>query len=221
MFGIFYMFYNTLFGTAAKISTKYNNVKNKQEAEKRGYIIYHDHDNQLRLVSNDKQVYITTKNNHKVITDLYNGKVYKDITEENERRKIKNAQLNNETVIVDYKIWKNVNNYNDKHWYKCHILPCYKDIQTGNLYIDVRINGINFYMDVESGYIVRPKDNEDISKIKNNISVQTIIKVFNERQNLIKNSEDFHKFWWADSHFYLRNYYIEITKDNKIIERYR
>ena len=222
MFGIFYMLYCGVVGIVGKTRDVIEDGSKKDKAVRMNDFTYYDSHNQLRMVSNDRQVYITTdNNNHKVVKDLFNGTVYKDITKERERWRIGEAKSSGNTVITDYHIWKNVKNYTSKHWYQCHALPCYKDIETGKLYKDVRINGIRFYMDVESGYIVRPLDGEDLSNVMNRVSIPAIIKIFNNRQDKIKQDDKIKQSWWAESYYYLNDYYVEVTNDGNIIERNR
>lgn len=215
MFGIFYMFYNIVFGAASRIDESINNDRLRSKAKLINDDTYYDYKNQLRLTENNRQVYVTTRNNHKMLVDLLNGKIYKDITKENENKKIKEIKNSGGSVICDRKIWKN-ENYLNKLWYKCDMIPYYKDINTGSLYTKILINNIWFYMDVDTGKIVRPADGEDLSNKKFNVSIKDIIRIFNNRQEKIKEDERFpEQWWWVKSEFYLNNKIINI-KNNKI-----
>ena len=215
MFGVLYAAFNLLFGAAARIDEDIDNNRRKNKAKNENKLIYSDHNNQDRLIENDRLVYKTTKGTDKVLVDLYSGKIYYNYTKENENIKISEAKSNNKTVIRNVYFYRNIHDYRNKIWYKCNILPEYKDINTGLLYVVLKINGIDFYMDVDSGHIMRPTDEEDLNNKKNNISIKNIIDVFNKSQDLLKQDIKFSQIWWVKSEFYLDGY-KKITIDENL-----
>lgn len=218
MFGIFYMLFNAIFGTAAKIDEDIDNYNRRTKAIKNKDETYYDHNNQLRYTNNDRLVSIKTINHDRVIVDTLNSTIYKNISKEKEDIKKLDAVQKGYTVIKIGNEWKKLN-YQDKLWYRCDSIPWYMDIKTDEYYIVVTINGINFYMNVDTGNIVRPADGENYKNKKYNLSVDKIIKVFNKRQEKIRNDKRFPKqWWWVKVHYYLNRMEIFIDDNLNIIE---
>lgn len=222
MFGIFYMLYTAVFGAAAKIDEVIDNENRRSKAKTINDDTYYDHKNQLRLTANDRLVSIKTIGYDQVIVDMFNGTVYKNITKEKEDKKKQEAMKNGKTVIrITKKEWGR-GDYQHKIWYNCGGIPSYKDINTGAYYRKVIANGIWFYMDVDTGRIIRPADEENFKNKKYNVSVDDIIRVFNKRQEKIKQDERFpEKSWWVSSTFYLNKKRVNVNDDLKIEEEWR
>lgn len=220
MFGIFYMLYSAVIGTVAKIDEGIDNNNRRYKAKAINDDTYYDHKNQLRLTANDRLVSIKTVNHDQVIVDTFNGKIYKNISKEREDKKKEEAMKDGKTVIYITKREWGKNNYQNQLWYKAGALPRYKDIKTGAYYINILINGLWFYMDVNTGRLIRLVDGEDLKDKKFNVSVEDIIQVFNISQEKIKRDKRFpEQWWWVKSAFYHKNKIININDDLEIIER--
>ena len=219
MFGIFYLLFNGTMSTIAKAKRSYDYCKARDEAHKKGRLTYNGF-NGKRLVSNDKSVYITTRNGDKVLADLYTGEVYKNYTEEERKEKEMLAESRGETVIlVGY---NEMQEYNRNKAKTILINPDYRDTKTRKYYVTAIVNGLIFYMDIESGHLIRLADNQDINKKWGKLSVEEIIRIVNERQDvLIKEPNYSHDFGWWKSKFYLKktgNDIFMVDDDGTIVE---
>lgn len=206
MFGIFYLLFNGTMSGIAKTKQKIENKNAKERAKLNGNLTYYG-ENGERLVSNDRSVYRKTINGDDVLADLYTGEVYKNFSEEKRRKKEKMALEKGCTVIPIH--YDELQDFNKKERYQLKtimIKPECRDIDTKQFYIIVYINGLRFYMEIVTGLIVRLADNENPIKKWGDVSIEQIIDIVNERQELLgKQSKDCHNSAWWKEQFYLKN----------------
>lgn len=214
MFGVFYLLFTGFAATVDKISRDNRDAESKMRAIQNNNISYYGTRGH-RLVSNDRPVYKKTINGQDVLIDLYNGQIYKNYTMERRDKAKEEALAQGKTVIIG----GNKDRYSDyeknQFWCKqCNIRADYRDINTDKLLIDVSVNSVWFYMDLDNGHIIRPKDNETYINKDGNLSIEEIITIFNKRQDEVKKTSEYNDWWWRKSKYYFKSSDYEVIIDN-------
>ena len=216
MFGIFYMLFNGTMSRVAKAKQNIENENNRERARLNGDFTYFG-ENGERLVSNNKSVYRKSVDGDDVLADLYTGEVYKNFSEEKRKKKeIEELNKGNTVIMVQYDEMKEFNKKYKSQMKSVMIRPEYKDIKTGRFYIYVCINGLQFYMDIITGQIIRLADKQDVSKKLGNLSIDEIINITNERQKLIESDLLNHNMMWLEKNYYLKSFHdLYMVDDSK------
>lgn len=215
MFGIAYMLFSGTMTVIAKTRRGIDNIKSKNRAIRNGDLTYYGHNGE-RLISNDRNVYRSRNNGDNVLVDLYTGEVYKNYSEEKRQIKEKDAINNGRTVIdVGYEELQDFNKNKKDKLKSIIVKPYYRDVSNRNYYIPVYINGLTFYMNIETGLIIRLADKCNPKNKWGNLSIEEIIETVNERQIKLFNipTNKYDSWWWKD-HFYLQNLNYNIIVDN-------
>ena len=193
MFGILY----TLFGLGVngvnKIKESVDDSNNREKAKRNGELTYYGKNGQ-HLVSNGRLIH--RGHNHsgdEVVKDMYNGKIYVNLSEE-ERKKIIDKALQEGRTVVDTGSYDHSNPFyryfKDKWWFRRYDLNVrYIDIETKKYFRRVCINGYYFYMDIETGLLVRKSDPYIDTYRTGDLSEDEIITIFNRRQLSFKGRE--------------------------------
>ena len=216
MFGILYTLFGLGAAGAGKIKQSIDDENARERSRQKGDPTYYGKNGET-LVSNNKPVWTKTNNKgDKVIVDLYTGKEYINLTKEKEDKKKEEARKQGKTVLFvpnDKTIRKMHNDWSNI-WAKCGIYPDLKDINTGKYYYVVHINGIGFYMEIETGHIIRVTDEENFKYKRGNISVDKIIEIFNKNQEELKHNDDYGKmFSNVMNKFYCKYRFVDVNDD--------
>ena len=204
MFGLLHALFTVGVLTVDKISGVWTEVKNKEEAVRKDCKTYIDAKGKDRLVKNNRRVcYTQLDNGDYVIKDIENGKVYYNKSEEIRKEDKKQAIKDGRTII---KTFGNYTEYRNKNelWVRAFIKwRGYIDIKTEHPIREVRINGINFYMDLVSGELLRKSDEENEKYKIGSLSSDEIIYYFNDRQKDLRCCDEFGKnmSWTSDKYF--------------------
>lgn len=193
MFGILY----TLFGLGVsggnKIKKGIESDRNKERAIKSGDLTYYGRKGE-HLVSNDKLIHHGyNSRGDEVIQDMRSGKVYHNITDKKRREIIDKAKNEGKTVIDkgshDYSN-PFYTDFKDRWWFGRYDLNVqFIDIKTKTYFRRVCINGYYFYMDIETGLLVRKSDPYIDTYRTGDLSEDEIITIFNRRQLSFKGRE--------------------------------
>lgn len=221
MFGILYTLFGLGAAGAGKIKQSIDDENARERSRQKGDPTYYGKNGET-LVSNNRPVWTkTNKNGDRVIVDLFTGKEYINLTKETEKKKKEEAETKGNTVIsITKKQWSKINNYYNSMWYKFRMFPDYKDINTDSYYTRLNINGLDFYMDINSGYIVRVADHENYKYRRGNVSIDNIIKVFNDNQDKLKLDEEYGKISRTMDMFYCkcgRYRFVDVSDDLRVI----
>ena len=221
MFGLLYM----LFGLGAhgvdKVTRNYEDAKARSIAKQKGDLIY-SWRNQTRLTENGRQVgKKTLPNGHEVLADLYSGKVYYDYTQEKNEKKTNEALANGKTVIYYDVHDPQYKHFKKSDWYrKLNMRPLYVDIKTMSPLNRVKINNTRFYINLDTGHVIRPVDKENVD----GVDVEKLIDNFNSNQDLLKKSEkynyDVFSWEWMRRYFYSHCNHIIIDKNGNVNRAY-
>lgn len=203
MFGLLYM----LFGLGAhgvdKATRSYEDAKSRSIAKQNGDLTY-SWRNQTRLTENGRQVgKKMLPNGHEVLVDLYTGKIYHDYTQEKNEKKANEVLANGETVLYYDVHDPQYKHFKKSDWYrKLNMRPLYVDIKTMSPLNRIKINNTRFYINLDTGYVIRPADKESVD----GVDVEKLIDKFNSNQDLLKKSEKYNydvlSWEWMRRYFY-------------------
>lgn len=216
MFGIFYLLFSGFAATVDKISRDNRDAESKTRAIQNNNISYYSTRGH-RLVSNDRPVYKKTVNGQDVLMDMYTGQIYKNYTMERRDKAKEEALAQGKTVITPERT-EHLSDYErNSFWFKeCHIRPSYRDIYTDKLLITVPVNSVLFYMELDTGHIIRPIDNAHFENKDGNLSLDELIEAFNKRQDEYKNLPEYNHWFWRAAKFYFdHNDYTVLIDNNK------
>ena len=224
MFGIFYLMFDGIMSTINGIDRDYQNSKNRIEAKNLGDLTYFGSRGGEYLVENGRQVMRTIRSydNHEIIKDMRTGKVYYDLTIIKKKRDIEECKKRGETIYHD--IYDRIPKWGSH----------YKDIETEHYVKEITINDLTYYMDLNTGYLLRLTDyirkgiqHHDrvwwYNYNNNFISPNEIIEIFNKRQDKLRHNKKYknntlwtEKVFWLDVHHgYNHNYYM--NKEGKFV----
>lgn len=218
MFGLLYMLFGVGVRGADKLSQTYEDAKAMNEAKSKNKLTY-SWRNQTRLTANGRQVgKKLLPNGHEVLVDLYNGKIYHDYTQEKNEKKTNEALANGETVLYYDVHDPQYKHFKKSDWYrKLDMRPLYVDIKTKSPLNMIAINHIKFYINLDTGYVIRPADKENVD----GVDVEKLIDKFNSNQDLLRKSEkynydDFFSWKWIRNYFYSHCNCIIIDENGKV-----
>lgn len=195
MFGILY----TLFGLGAsggnKIKEGIEDEKNRNIAKKNGRLTYYGKGGE-RLTSNGKLISyssINYPNGDNVIRDMHTGKIYINLSENKRQEIMDKAKKEGRTVVnkgscsYDNPFYED---FKSKWWYGDNGFDVnYIDIESKKYLRLICINGYYFYMDIDTGFIIRKSDPYSDKHQTGNLSEEEIIELFNKRQRFFKGKE--------------------------------
>lgn len=212
MFGIFYLLFDGVMSSINGIDKEYQTSKNRMDAKNSGNLTYFGSRGGEYLVENGRQIMRTIRSydNHEIIKDMKTGKVYYDLTKIKKEREIDKLKKEGKTVYypkIDEK--KRVNYWHDESGFNGIVI----DIETRKYLGELHINEFTFYMDLESGYLLRRTDSDLNYLYKKEgiydnciLTPKQIISCFNKRQDLLKQYSMFSEKQWKKAVFYLSNY---------------
>ena len=182
-----------------------------------------------RLVNNNRLVTTTYDWNtgHKVIKDLYNGKIYYDLTLESIRKQRKENK--EKAIKKNDDVYMCTNNRGKAKGIK-NVSTIYYDVDTDEPVAEIYINNILFYISYETGLITRVHKayknsiGQQLNFYKNYIcplKPDEIMEIFNERQKELQRNSLFNKDEeWMNLVYYLKpdsnhnymtkKYYIDV-----------
>lgn len=212
MFGIFYLMFDGIMSTINGIDRDYQNSKNRIEAKNLGDLTYFGSRGGEYLVENGRQVMRTIRSydNHEIIKDMRTGKVYYDLTKIKKERKIEELKKEGKTIYYPEKEEKKqVHYWHNESGFNGIVI----DIDTRKYLAELHINEFTFYMDLESGYLLRRTDSDLNYLYKKEgiydncaLTPEQIISYFNKRQDLLRQYPMFSERQWKQAVFYLSNY---------------
>lgn len=214
MFSIFHGLFSLFAIIANDINKQRQDNINKTYAQQHNNLTYYSTKGD-RLVSNGRLVYTTYNDKgHKVLKDLYNGRVYCDLTanktqEQRKENKEQAKRLGHDIYICT----------SDKRYAigaeRLHTVEF--DVDTDEPVKFIKINNIGFYMSYKTGLITRVNKSyrDCVGKqtyIYENficpIEPEDIMRIFNERQIILQNNKSFKKdSWWMEKVYYLDSHY--------------
>lgn len=215
MFGIFHGLF-TIFAVAANGTRKNKEIANRKKvARLSGQYTYTDKRGEQRLISNNHRAKIVNYNGFNYIVDATNGRMVVDYIELTNQEKRQKAIDNGATVYDKLLDDSRKSYYRRKYGH-------YKfDVKTDQLVIEIWVNGYQYYMNPESGHLIRISDfykKKMNSNISNHMTINTkfskdeIIQIFNQRQDLLRECaeyKDMENNWdWMSRLFYCRNDYF-------------
>lgn len=195
--GLFGLFYTIFVGGARgvkNIKISIENEKRRSQAISEGREKYLDDVGCERLVSDNTRVISTTlwndcsdgQEGDRVLKRIDNNSVVKNYTKEERDKSEKNsfskAKAEGKTV---YRLgtWLD-NHYKSKiHGYR------YKDFDTGAIYIIRAFNGVRFYMDIQTGQLIRETDGEIIRNNTPNTHHHNVAEYETLRQRINKEQQ--------------------------------
>lgn len=165
--GLFALFYTT-FVLGVKgykgIKDSIEDNSRRGEAEKGGKEVYIGTDGVGRNVKDGRKTmychqYLNGYNNKPDYVLKYVGtnEIIRNFSQE-DREKTERESLQ-EANINGYTVHRIEEKFNDHFHDECRGVR-YKDIKTGAVYVLRRVNGKNFYMDINTGLLVRPTDKQ-------------------------------------------------------------
>lgn len=186
IFGLIYTLIVSIGALFHQINETNKNKENKTKYIHPNGLTYIDHKGYSRLVSNDELVFYNNKNGDYVLENA-NGYVYKNFSEEKRIKKLeentRTARENNETTYC-------IDDNEHKHDWFCKGKR-FKDFETGKIYIIRCINYKYYYMDIDTGMVIRKTDwqiKEDERKKGDKFHFKDIdIEEFNKKQETIEN----------------------------------
>ena len=191
MFGIFYGLFCWGAKGVGKFQQSLEDERRRQDALRDGNLTYWGK-NGRHLTSNGRCVREKIDSRgHTVISDLYTGQVYHDLTMERQN-KIEQEELNkgNTVVLVDAKKRRELGlKVPDDIWIAEQQAFMYLDIRTHKLLANCYVNQINFYIDT-NGKLVRIADRERCNNKTGNLTIQQIIDCCNRRQIILPDAPD-------------------------------
>jgi len=159
---------------------KYKNVDN---------LTYTDIQGKTRLLSDDKLVFYITNSNGEYILEDINGNLIKNFSKENEDKSLNELKeisifAQNSTYCID----KNTHKYD-----RIKKGKRFKDFETGEIYIVRCINYKYYFMNINTGLLVRETDwqkqynlqTDDLKKYKKGVDIES----FNNNQKNIDDEE--------------------------------
>ena len=165
LFGLFYTSFVLTVKGVRSIKTNIENEKRRQKAILNKKETYIDNECCERLVSNNNKVMKATlwkdcvygKEGDYILRNVDNGNIVKNYTkekrDESETKNILKAKEQSKTVY-------RLGTWMDDHC-KSKIQGFrYKDFKTNETYVIRTFNGVNFYMDIKNGQIIRETDGE-------------------------------------------------------------
>lgn len=165
LFGLFYTMFVGGTKCALGVKTNAENEKKRKEAISKGTETYVDNKGCLRLVSNNKKVMKT------YVYNKFSGGEYKDyvlkyvdsniIVRNYSREKRRFSEEKKYAIAKEF--GKTVYRLgDDRDSYIKTNLPGYryKDLNTGDIYVIRQLNGVLFYMDINTGLFIRETDGE-------------------------------------------------------------
>ena len=185
MFGLLHALFGLTMRGAYKIQNDIEDTKAREIGKSNGDLTYYSKSGR-RLVSNNRLVfrdYITDcdGNMHDVIRDFKTGEIYKDYTQEKIEKQKEYYKSKGYTVYsCTYEVKKEFQRKYPELYYE--VRNIWKDIETGEFYTSVLINGVHFYASVENGKIVRIADHRILENKIGNLPIETAIEIFNKRQ---------------------------------------
>lgn len=195
MFGIIYLALNGITSGLNYVDKLRMDTRNKREAIKNNNLTYYGSRGGTYLCSNDRPVTRTTDaRGHDILKDLYNGTIYYDYTEEEINKQKGKFNQNGESVYLGTQ--KERNEIHKQYEYTGLGSIDYIDIATGRPVRTICINGYTFYMDVETGLIMRLADDgipRDSRCIKGLLTPNDIIRFFNKRQEKLQRFYKYNK----------------------------
>lgn len=219
MFGIVHLIVSLFGKGAASISHQIEDDKRRTEAYNQGEHTYY-YRGTLRYTTNGRDVCRVKdwETGHELLKDLKNGRVYRDYTQEKIDRENAEARRKGKTVRYyrnDYYTYKQKEN---KLWFKCDIRPDYIDIETGKVLRSICINHTAFYMDLDTGDVIRISDDPGRDAMTDQEQIERAIRLFNERQGQLRNEPDFmEKPWWTEKErYYLYHKFVKIDDDGNV-----
>lgn len=186
MFSIFHGLFTLFAMEKNRISKSLEDDNNRVAAKQKGELTYFGSRGGEYLVENGRQVCHVTRFGHDLLVDMYdNSKVYHDYTEEKEKkykeRALQHAFYHNERTYHG-------NTLGIIKWFPTNKFDI--DIETNKIVSYITVNNSIFFLDMETGLIIKPinnnKEYEDNIGIytENNIPLNSeqIIEIFNKRQ---------------------------------------
>ena len=197
MFGILYTLFGLGVSGVGKMSQNIEDERKREEARKKGELTYYGKNGE-HLVSNGRLITRTwNSDGDQIIKDMYNNTIYNNLTREKQDKILIEAKEKGKTVI-DISGNSPFKKYAEKTWwfknYRYKYDVNFMDVDTYCFYKEVNINGYIFYMDINTGLLVRQSDRDKDEHINNNLnkdnlSPEEIITLFNKRQLLYPNRE--------------------------------
>lgn len=207
MFGLFYTIVAGLGFAVEKGAEAIISQQKREEARQKGKLTYYDDNNKLRLVETNERVANTTLTNgdHVLRYDGCNrGRIIRNYTQEkyeyelerNRRWAIKEGKSTYCITVTEVPkanhrsgLLRTDDGFKDipeevrGNWYK--------DFKTGDVYVIRKVRGRYYFMDVNTGYLVRETDyqkEENIKYNKNDIKRNPgiDIKEYNEKKDRYK-----------------------------------
>lgn len=212
MFSIFHGLFTLFALTTDNINKIIYNAKSKEKAQKNKKLFYLGYKGNKYLVDNDRWVYV--KRNAKgedVITDVKTGNSIYNLTDIKKKNEEAEYLKNGKTVRT-----KMLNERNQTYYGKYRQMYYLVDIKTQTPVSTVFINGIEFYINLDSALLMRPTDESDINKIIGNWSYKDIIKIINKRQNYILSNINLNDQNKINELLFFKNHNIYIDNNKNI-----
>lgn len=212
MFGIFHGLF-TLFAMGVdNVSKTTTNMTNKQLAIQSGSKTYYGARGNEYLVENDRWVF--TKINdvgETVIVDMKNGRQYYNLTQE--RKKKEEEECRQQGKTVRFKMENECNHfYYGKYRQPFGMVDIESEIPVNN----ITINGVQFYIRLDNGKVLRPIDDCYMGNKVGCWSTVELINIINVRQDKMRSELDSHDNRWIRYNFFLDGRYVYIDRNKEI-----
>lgn len=222
MFGIVHLIVSLFGKGAASISHQIEDDKRRTEAYNQGEHTYY-YRGTLRYTTNGRDV-CTVKDwetGHELLKDLKNGRVYRDYTQEKIDRENAEARSKGKTVKSYYNEYYTYRQKKNNLWFKVGVYPEYIDIETGKVLLSICINHTGFYLDLDTGYVIRIADDPGKEAMTDKKQIERVIHIFNERQKKLRNDSDFMEgIWYKIKEEYFLQYSCVIIDDDGNVTLY-
>lgn len=229
MFGIFYALFAGAMSVGNKVTNDCADSSARARARNANDDTYYSKDG-LRLVSNGRLVHKTRimysdgTFGDEVLKDMYNGKIYRNYTAE--QREKENAELDAKGATVERVDYYKLNETQQKILKQTPLGQCstfnltrdtlYQDRKTRRYYIERPINQVRFYLDIETGMMVRVSDDEKLNRKIYKYTTDEIIKMHNKKQEELRTDPRFIKDWgWTQRYYYGINCNLFIKDDGE------
>ena len=191
MFGIIYGLFCWGAKGVGNFQRSLEDERRREEARREGNRTYYGK-NGLHLTENGRNVREKIDDRgHTVISDLYTGQVYYDLTIERQNKREQETLSQGETVI-----YMNAEKQRELRLKPPADIHClrqmkfsYYDIKTHRLFAECNVNHVWFYID-KNGMLVRMIDRERGDRKIGNLSIQQIIDYCNQRQIILPDAPD-------------------------------
>ena len=186
MWGLFYSTFISIGVIINKFKKEKENKDCKILYRNIDNLTYTDREGKTRLLSDDSLVFYVLKKKGEYILEDATGKTIYNFSNSKREKKIKK---NKEEAVLNKKSTYCIDDNSHKYdWIKKG--KRFKDLETGNIYIIRYINHKFYFMDINTGFLIRETDwqkQSDYKKKNNQNNYGVNIKQFNNKQKEIKN----------------------------------